>query len=65
MRDEFVSNLSKYLKTNWSVRRLVLLFLGLSCVLVCVAVVVGWLDLPLWQTIGLLVVGLIAIEWAG
>ena len=65
MRDDFGYNLTKYIKTNWSLRRIFVLLFGWTCVLVCVSVVIGWINLSLLQTIGLLFLGLLAIEWAG
>lgn len=59
--DEF----KEYLRANLTFRRAIALCLGIACVAVCAAVVLGRMHLELWQTVLVLIVGLLFFEWAG
>jgi hypothetical protein len=61
IREEF----SEYLKANLTFRRVFALGVGIACVVVCVAVVFGKMNLELWQTVLVLILGLLFFEWAG
>lgn len=54
-----------YIKSNFTVRRTLFLMIFLACFAVCLAVVFGKIDLNLWQTLLVLLIGLLAYEWAG
>jgi len=57
--------MSEYLRTNFALRRVLALLFALVSFGVCVAVVIGKIDLSLWQAIAVLFVGLLFYEWAG
>ena len=61
IRDEF----NEYLKANFTIRRIIALALGFGCIGVCVAVVIGNYHLEIWQTVLVLILGLMFFEWAG
>lgn len=54
-----------YLKRNLRPRRLIALLIWWISIVVCLGVFLGRVDLGLWQTLGILVIGLLAYEFAG
>jgi len=56
---------SKMLASNFTGRRFFTLLLAFVCLVVCFLSVMGWIQVSLLATVGVLVLGLILIEWAG
>lgn len=57
--------MSEYLRANFTLRRTMTLIVSLGCFAVCAAVVLGRIQMDLWQAVAVLFVGLLAYEWAG
>lgn len=60
-QDECVESI----KANLTPRRLFALAVAIACIAICIAVLLGNLQLEIWQTAVVLVVGLLFFEWAG
>lgn len=54
-----------YLRANFTLRRTIFLLIALMCFGVCTAAVLGTIELGLRAAVAILVVGLLAYEWAG
>lgn len=59
------SSFSKMRVANFSVRRVITLILAISCLVVCLFSTMGWVNLSLPVTIGILFLSLLLFEWAG
>ena len=57
--------LQRYLKANFTLRRVLALLFGWGGIAVCIASVFDRINLSLWPTMGLFVLGLLILEWAG
>ena len=53
------------LMANFTLRRIPFLLVGWGLMAVCAAVVLGLVNLELWQTVVALIGGLLLLEWAG
>lgn len=54
-----------YLRANFTIRRTLALLTFWVCIFVCLGVVLGVVQLGLWPTLGVLLFGLLAYEFAG
>ncbi len=57
--------MSEYIRSNFTLRRTAALVVCLICFGLCTAAVVGWVQLQLVPAVIILIVGLLAYEWAG
>jgi hypothetical protein len=57
--------MSDYLRRNFTFRRIFALLVALGCFALCIAVVLGKIQMALWQVVIVLLVGLLFYEWAG
>lgn len=57
--------LKRTIIANFSWRRLLALFVGSGVIAIAIASMFAWINISLPITIGLWVIGLIILEWAG